>query len=413
MTHIRRFRDRLVIALGIYPKAPVDRTGGRLIVDLSTIAQHDARTGIQRVVRALWWLLHGTSLEGYSVVPVVATAKRGYCVAPISDGQVGMPASDAPLVEIGAGDIFLGLDLAAHRLWRHRRQIARWKRRGATIAITVYDLLPLREPNWFPPSTARHFSRWIKIVMGYADLALCISQQVVADMRSLMDVQGAGHRRRPRLVHLPLSGDISGSRPSGGIDDAGRAIIAKMEQRPTILMVGTIEPRKAHAVLLTAHDHWRDTVGDAAPDLVVVGRRGWRTEALQQRMLEHPALGDGFVWLDDASDELLAALYVRAALVVVPSYGEGFGLPVVEALGFGCRVLARDLPVFRELDREGLSYFGSDEPAALMKAMSDALQKPLPAPAIMSGDWTISLAVLLQALAIETKTVASNEAPGG
>ena len=217
----------------------------------------------------------------------------------------------------------------------------------------------------------------------------------------------------PRLVHLPLSGDISGSRPSGGIDDAGRAIIAKMEQRPTILMVGTIEPRKAHAVLLTAYDHWRDTVGDAAPDLVIVGRRGWRTEALQQRMLEHPALGDGFVWLDDASDELLAALYVLAALVVVPSYGEGFGLPVVEALGFGCRVLARDLPVFRELDREGLSYFGSDEPAALMKAMSDALQQPLPAPAIMSADWTISLVVLLQALAIETKTVASNDAPGG
>ncbi|MFD2429123.1 hypothetical protein ACFSUK_15210 [Sphingobium scionense] len=126
-------------------------------MDLSTIAQNDARTGIQRVVRALWWLLHDTPLEGYSVVPVVATAKRGYCVAPISDGEVRMPAPDAPLVEIGAGDIFLGLDLAAHRLWRHRRQMARWKRRGATVAITVYDLLPLREPDWFPSSTARNF----------------------------------------------------------------------------------------------------------------------------------------------------------------------------------------------------------------------------------------------------------------
>ncbi|CAM5360075.1 glycosyltransferase family 4 protein [Sphingobium scionense] len=412
MQDIRRFRDRLVATIGAYLRASVDTTGGRLIVDLSTIAQNDARTGIQRVVRALWWLLHDTPLEGYSVVPVVATAKRGYCVAPISDGEVRMPAPDAPLVEIGAGDIFLGLDLAAHRLWRHRRQMARWKRRGATVAITVYDLLPLREPDWFPSSTARNFGRWIRIVMRYADLALCISQQVVADMRSLMEVQGTGYRRLPQLVHLPLSGDISGSRPSGGIDDAGRAIIAKMEQRPTILMVGTIEPRKAHTVLLMAYDHWRDTAGDEAPDLVIVGRRGWRTEALQQRMLEHPARGDRFVWLDDASDELLAALYVRAALVVVPSYGEGFGLPVVEALGFGCRVLARDLPVFRELDREGLSYFESDAPVALVQAMSAALQQPPPVPASMSEDWTVSLSVILHALAIKVKTAASNETPG-
>lgn len=391
---------RLAAAFGFAPGDASEPSSRRLIVDLSTIAQHDAGTGIQRVVRALWHLLETIPLEGYVVVPVAATAKRGYCVAAIDGEHIGLPSPEAQLVEIGSGDIFLGLDLAAHRLWRHRRQLARWKRRGAVIAITIYDLLPLRAPDWFPPSTARNFDRWIRVVLRYADLALCISKQVVFDMRSLMQERGGGAADILRLAHLPLSGDIAGSRPSGGLDAAGRAIIKAMEQRPTILMVGTIEPRKGHDVLLAAFDQWRSECAEGVPDLVLVGRPGWRTEALQRRMLDHPARGQGFHWLNDASDELLAELYRRAQLVVIPSYGEGFGLPVAEALGYGRRVLARDLPVFRELARDGLSYFTSDAPTAMITAMKDALAQPEPQISAVNSDWTASFDALMAALDI-------------
>lgn len=392
---------RLAAAIGFARTDMPAPTGGRLIVDLSTIAQHDAGTGIQRVVRALWHLLEATPLEGYVVVPVAATARRGYCVAAIDGENIGLPSPEAQLVEIGSGDIFLGLDLAAHRLWRHRRQLARWKRRGAVIAIIIYDLLPLRAPDWFPPSTARNFDRWIRVVLRYADLALCISKQVVFDMRSLMQERGRGAAGMLRLAHLPLSGDIAGSRPSGGLDAAGRAIIDAMERRPTILMVGTIEPRKGHDVLLAAFDQWRSECAEAVPDLVLVGRPGWRTEALQRRMHDHPALGQNFHWLNDASDELLAELYRRAQLVVVPSYGEGFGLPVAEALGYGRRVLARDLPVFRELARDGLRYFTSDAPTAMIAAMKDALAQPEPQISVADSDWTASFDALIAALDIQ------------
>lgn len=401
MDAMRRFRDRLVATIGTWRQERPEAQGGRLFVDLSTIAQKDAGTGIQRVVRALWHLLQSTELDGYRVIPIAATAKRGYCVVPFSGGQLSLPAPDAPLVNIGKGDIFLGLDLAAHRLWRHRRQVARWKRCDATIAITVYDLLPLREPDWFPPSTARHFTRWIRIVARHADVALCISGQVMDDLRALLRERGGEGHRPIRIVHLPLSGDIAGSRPSGGLDDAGRAVIAAMDRRPTILMVGTVEPRKGHGALLAAYDHLLAMGGQDGPDLVMVGRPGWRTEELQRHMLAHPARGSRFQWLDDASDELLSALYERAALVVVPSYGEGFGLPVAEALGHGRKVLARDLPVFRELAHDGLSYFTSDAPDALAAAMVAALARPAPAVRAAGADWTRSLTALLAALGVE------------
>lgn len=169
-------------------------------------------------------------------------------------------------------------------------------------------------------------------------------------------------------------------------------------------MVGTIEPRKGQEVILDAFDHMRAMLGAAAPDLVVVGRPGWRTEALQRRMSDHPDQGGALRWLDNASDELLEALYDRAALVVMPSRGEGFGLPVTEALRHGRKVLARDIPVFRELQSDGLYYFQSDVPAALAEDIVETLGKPDPVPGGVTGeDWVGSVTALLDGLGIRVR----------
>jgi glycosyltransferase involved in cell wall biosynthesis len=375
----------------------------RIFVDLSTIAQHDAGTGIQRVVRAIWRELCSTDLQGWSVIAVAATAKRGYCAIDGQGNPLTIADRNAPLVDMGEHDIFLGLDLAAHRLWRHRRQLRRWKRQGAVIAITIYDLLPLRSPEWFPPTTVRHFSRWIKIVEQYADVAFCISQHVMNDLSDMVWHQSMRKASEPRLELLPLCGDIAGSRPTMGVDDVGRAVMDRMSERTTLLMVGTIEPRKGQEVMLDAFDHMRAMLGAEAPDLVVVGRPGWRTQALQRRMSDHPDQGCALRWLDNASDELLEALYDRAALVVMPSRGEGFGLPVTEALRHGRKVLARDIPVFRELQSDGLYYFQSDAPAALAEDIMETLGKPDPVPGGVTGDWGGSVAALLDGLGIRVR----------
>lgn len=379
----------------------------RLVVDLSTIAQHDAGTGIQRVVRALWEQLRQASLADVEVMAIAATVDGGYRRADLPDGRIVLPGQDMPLVRLQRGDIFLGLDLAAHRLWRHRRQVASWKRRGATIALVVYDVLPLRRLDWFPPSTGRHFSRWIRILERYGDIALCISKFVSDDLDGLLHARGRRKGRRIRTALLPLSGDIGASRPSRGIHDAGHAVLARMREHATVLMVATVEPRKGHAVLLDAFDRLQETLGDGAPDLVMVGRPGWRTEAVQQRMADLAQSCPAFHWLSDVSDELLTALYDNAGLVVVPSLGEGYGLPIVEALRHGRAVLARDLPVFRELQQPGLYYFHSDAPDALAGSIMATMTANGP-PAMGSGaGWDASLTALLDALEIERAPAAA------
>ncbi|MEC7931818.1 MAG: glycosyltransferase, partial [Pseudomonadota bacterium] len=161
----------------------------------------------------------------------------------------------------------------------------------------------------------------------------------------------------------------------------------------------TIEPRKGHDCLIAAMEYLWASEADAPP-LVIVGRPGWRTEPLQAQMRELETREPRFLWLDNASDELLAELYGRAALVAVPSRGEGFGLPIVEALRHGRKILARDIPVFRELAQPGLSYFDDETPPALAARLQEVLQKPDPAPVTGAG-WDVSAEALLRALGIK------------
>ncbi|SEJ78791.1 Glycosyltransferase involved in cell wall bisynthesis [Sphingobium sp. AP50] len=373
----------------------------QLLVDVSTIIQHDARTGIQRVVRAIWLQLLATDLSGVRLVPVFATVKRGYCEASPDFLTTGMP--DRPVsVRVAAGDIFLGLDLAAHRLWRHRRQIAGWKRRGVGVHIIVYDMLPLTHPHWFPDSTGRHFRRWMKILLRHADQLIGISAHVADEMRDWLGAHGGRRASEIGIARIMLSGDLSASAPSKGIAERDRALLDHMATVPTVLMVGTIEPRKAHDKALDAMEWLWAQDGDA-PMLVIAGRPGWRTEALQQRLLDHPLRGEQLYWLSDVSDELLTELYRRAALVLVPSHGEGFGLPIIEALDQGCKVLARDLPVFRELERPGLHFFPSDAPADLAATLMAALPCPQPQTPTERRGWDEATADLLDALKLVSR----------
>lgn len=381
------------------PAAPGPAGPRRLLVDLSTIAQHDAGTGIQRVVRAIWLQLYAMDLGDVVLVPVAASARRGYAMARFdaASGEIALPDAGAPLIEAGAGDLFLGLDLAAHRLSRHHGQIARWRKNGVSINILIYDLLPLQHPGWFPRRTGRYFGKWIRIVARHADRAICISRQVAGDLDDWLAAAKAPRRGEIAMPVIPLSGAVEASNPTRGIGPKGREAIAHAQRRPTVLMVGTIEPRKGHDCVLDAMVHlWRGADADA-PHLIIVGRRGWRTEAMQARMAALDGQGDRFTWLKTASDELLSALYERAALVVVASRGEGFGLPIVEALRHGRKVLARDLPVFRELERPGLFYFSDDSPAALADSIVATLNAPAQAVAPDEG-WDISARALLAAL---------------
>jgi glycosyltransferase involved in cell wall biosynthesis len=132
-------------------------------------------------------------------------------------------------------------------------------------------------------------------------------------------------------------------------------------------MVGTIEPRKSHAQALSAFGAlWKR--GNNA-NLVIVGRQGWMVEPLMKQFREHPEFERRLFWTENASDDDLQALYQASTGVLMASVGEGFGLPLVEAARNHRPILARDIPVFREVAGANATYFSGHSAEKLANAL--------------------------------------------
>jgi glycosyltransferase involved in cell wall biosynthesis len=118
---------------------------------------------------------------------------------------------------------------------------------------------------------------------------------------------------------------------------------------PYFVICSTIEPRKNHLMLLQV---WRELVrrdGPTAPKLVIVGGRGWKFEAVAALLDRSPALRGHVVEVSGLTTPSLKHLLDGARALLMPSFAEGYGLPVVEALTAGVPVVASDIPVFREI----------------------------------------------------------------
>jgi glycosyltransferase involved in cell wall biosynthesis len=107
--------------------------------------------------------------------------------------------------------------------------------------------------------------------------------------------------------------------------------------------------------------------------LVIVGRQGWMVEDLQcliSNSREHEAR---LFWVQGASDEYLESLYRSSSALIAASEGEGFGLPLIEAAARSLPLIARDIPVFREVAGEGAYFFNASSAEEMAKAIDDWL----------------------------------------
>ena len=283
------------------------------------------------------------SIAGRNIQPVAATTRQSYRAVPWQISAVDPKIH--PEMEPQAGDVFLGLDLSAHIIPRHQREMAAWKLRGLKLAFVIYDLLPLHLPQWFSAKLFRAFRRWIKSVAILADRVSCISQPVKQDFEILMQTRyGLQAGAIPAHV-FPMGGDIKASQPSAGLPESFSRTLGVIRRGKAVLMVGTIEPRKGYGQILDAFEHlWAK---GSTHKLVIVGKPSWMTEGLQRRITSSPYLNGRLFWFDNASDEALQVLYKHCTGVIVASYAEGYGLPLLEAVEHGKPVLARDLAVFR------------------------------------------------------------------
>ena len=137
-------------------------------------------------------------------------------------------------------------------------------------------------------------------------------------------------------------------------------------------MVGTIEPRKGHAQVLEAFDAlWKS--GEEL-NLVIVGKLGWGAEKLMGSIRAHPQHNSRLFWLEGISDAEPKKLYEVSTCLIAASYGEGFGLPLIEAAYHGLPILARDIPVFHEVAGQSASYFADSDGEGLAISLREWLE---------------------------------------
>lgn len=362
----------------------------QLLVDVSELVRRDAKSGIQRVVRSVLAVLLAQPLSGFRVEPIYANPGERYRYArAFTTGFLdltGFIGSDE-VIDADPGDVFLGLDLALDEIPANGAEIEAMHRRGVKICFVVYDQLPLRRQDCFPPHAYGLFNRWMKSVASLSDGLVAISRSVEAEICESLDAMGVARVRPLRLGHFHLGADLVSGKPSNGISPEQKFCVEHLRHAMTFLVVGTVEPRKGYRQTLDAFELlW---ARGRMVNLVVVGKPGWMTDGLAKRIRDHDENGKRLLWFADASDELLSHLYSACSALLLPSEGEGFGLPLIEAAQHGLAILCRDLPVFREVAGEYASYFsgveGSDLAAAIENWM--ALKEAGIAPSSLSMPW--------------------------
>jgi glycosyltransferase involved in cell wall biosynthesis len=329
----------------------------QLFIDVSELIRGDVKTGIQRVVRSVLekWLKNPP--EGYRIEPVYATPDTPYRYARrVTAEFMGFPADILAdeVIDYWSGDVFFGLDLNIGVVSAHRTTYQAMRQAGVRVMFMVYDLLCVQMPECFIPGVFEIFTQWLETVADN-DAVICISQATATSFSQWVAQHRPEREGSIAVDWVHIGADLSSTVPTAGLPTDAEVILDKIRQRQSFLMVGTLEPRKAHEQVLDAFERlW----GTQQPvNLVIVGKQGWLMEDFAERLRTHPEFGAHLFWLDGISDEYLEKIYDASTCLIAASFGEGFGLPLIEAAQHGLPVIARDIPVFREVAGDHAFYF--------------------------------------------------------
>ncbi len=249
--------------------------------------------------------------------------------------------------------------------------------RSVRRVATVHDLAFLDNPQLLSAEARRYYGQLAE-ALSAANRIIAVSQWTAARLRqaypALADRVRVVHNGVDDRFFHPLPVD-----PWHTIEEAvGPERVRQLRERSLVLAVGTIEPRKRYPLLVGALERlWSRSVANA-PILVVVGQAGWCDDGAVTVL--QSAIDRGLaIWLRDASDDALRALYAVATMLVIPSLDEGFCLPAAEAMASGLPVLAARRGALPEILDEAGEFVDSDCPEVwaqeIGRLMGDELRR--------------------------------------
>ncbi len=346
----------------------------RLLFDVTRLLESGLHTGIQRVVRCLLAASRRRyATLGYQVLAVRFEGVHWQAfdeLAPHPFQGLGEHAQgQGELIEPGDGDVLLMFDASWYaEPWP---AVDAALARGARLVGMVHDLLPLEHPEWFREGLKQRFETHLNHMADRAEQmfvpTLAVREQLIkrfAERGSSLPVSVLAH-----------GGDFCALTASAEQIAGYQKILPApaTPEDPLYLVLGTLEPRKNHGLVLDAFEAlWEQ---GKQPRLLFVGNVGWQVDRLVERLQNHPLRGDRLFHAANLSDPALLWLIRNSTALVYVPWDEGFGLPVLEAAMQGCPVIASDIAVLREAGRQWPTFIKPGSVSELIQALDTFPQR--------------------------------------
>lgn len=221
---------------------------------------------------------------------------------------------------------------------------------GVRLVQICYDLLPIVTPQYSGHATST-LIQYTKAVYPLCEDIFAISDHTKKDIKTWLK---QNKLKAPPITVIRLGDDFKLSKPI--VPKVDKFIKNHATFKNFILCVGTIEARKNHTLLYYAYKFAKQQDIDLPP-LVIVGRRGWKSDDIYEIITNDPETKDKFIFLANASDEELAWLYKHCLFTVYPSFYEGWGLPIAESVFNGIPCIASNTSSMPEVAGDLINYF--------------------------------------------------------
>ncbi|MFO0878691.1 MAG: glycosyltransferase family 1 protein [Gemmataceae bacterium] len=241
------------------------------------------------------------------------------------------------------------------------------KRTGYRSVHVIYDMIPLKLPQFYPKGMYPNFFDWMSGTLHSLDLAISISEHTRVDLIEFCQQHGFPV---PPVEVIRLGEGISPT-PAPNYPPISDSFNPR---EPFVMTVGTLEIRKNHHLIYHVWRRLVDELGEAAPRLVVIGSPGWLAEEVLHLLRTDPLTRDRVTIIPTCDDAQLRWLYQHCLFTVYPSHYEGWGLPIAESLAFGKYCICSNTSSMPEIARDLVSLQDPGDVPGWLTAIKQTLE---------------------------------------
>jgi len=217
-----------------------------------------------------------------------------------------------------------------------KRYLTQLEKHHLKLIAMIHDLIPLTNPEYCRSNTQIKYQNLFNRIFKYSHAIITTSN---FNMDTIVSYCNVNRINIPicYVKHLPL------------LNLHNTIHTNRTVEENYFIVLGTIEPRKNHLLLLNVWKRLVNELGEKTPKLVIIGQRGWKNKDVINILENDKKIKNYVIELNDCSDQVLGALFRFTKALLFPSYIEGYGLPLIEALSNKVPVIASNLPVFKEI----------------------------------------------------------------